>query len=129
MTHRQAAKRSGGAADQLREISARLFGNEWQTPLAAALGVSDRTVRRWASGEHAVPDNVAAALAVAEKAWDVIEPALTVEISLTTGRDAVGVDATAIVSHAVRRRGHRVQVVDVEGDDPAQRALAAAMRL
>jgi hypothetical protein len=25
-----------------------VFGNQWQTPLAAALGINDRTVRRWA---------------------------------------------------------------------------------
>lgn len=35
-----------------------LFGNQWQTPLAEALGVSDRTMRRWVSGETPVPTGV-----------------------------------------------------------------------
>lgn len=35
-----------------------LFGNQWQTPLAEALKVSDRTMRRWVSGETPVPAGV-----------------------------------------------------------------------
>lgn len=35
-----------------------LFGNQWQTPLAEALGVSDRTMRRWVSGDTPVPRGV-----------------------------------------------------------------------
>lgn len=31
-----------------------LYGPSWQRPLAEALGVADRTVRRWAAGD-AVP--------------------------------------------------------------------------
>jgi hypothetical protein len=31
------------------------FGHEWQTPLARALGVSPRTVRRWAAGRTPIP--------------------------------------------------------------------------
>ncbi|EPY03503.1 hypothetical protein K678_00290 [Magnetospirillum fulvum MGU-K5] len=30
-----------------------LFGTHWQTDMAAALSVSDRTVRRWAAGTDA----------------------------------------------------------------------------
>jgi hypothetical protein len=37
-----------------------LYGDRWQTQLAQALGVADRTVRRWAAGEQAVPDGAAA---------------------------------------------------------------------
>lgn len=36
-----------------------LWGRNWQGPLARALGVSDRTVRRWASGDAPIPDGVA----------------------------------------------------------------------
>lgn len=34
------------------------FGIRWQRPLARALGVDDRTVRRWLSGESPVPEEV-----------------------------------------------------------------------
>ena len=44
---------------QLERIGPLLFGPEWQTPLAAALEVAPRTVRRWLSGERAVPENLA----------------------------------------------------------------------
>lgn len=32
-----------------------LFGPQWQSPLARALGVNLRTVQRWASGQNNVP--------------------------------------------------------------------------
>ncbi len=35
--------------DELREIGTLLYGERWQAPLAADLGVGDRTVRFWAS--------------------------------------------------------------------------------
>jgi len=35
------------SSDVLTLTGYTLFGNQWQTPLAAALEVSDRTVRRW----------------------------------------------------------------------------------
>ena len=35
----------------LREIGEALYGSRWQTDMAAALEVSDRTVRRWAAGD------------------------------------------------------------------------------
>lgn len=34
------------------------FGLRWQRPLARALGVDDRTVRRWLSGESPVPEEI-----------------------------------------------------------------------
>lgn len=39
----------------LAETGEALYGPRWQTDLARALGVSDRTVRRWAAGTQAVP--------------------------------------------------------------------------
>lgn len=47
----------------LAQVGEALFGPQWQTPLAAALGVGDRTVRRWASGDTEVPDGVWADIA------------------------------------------------------------------
>lgn len=35
----------------LREIGEALYGSRWQTDMAEALEVSDRTVRRWAAGD------------------------------------------------------------------------------
>jgi 2-keto-3-deoxy-6-phosphogluconate aldolase len=35
-----------------------LFGPLWQTRFAHALGVNDRTIRRWATGEIAIPVRV-----------------------------------------------------------------------
>lgn len=49
------------AAD-LRRIGAILYGDRWQTDLARALGVADRTVRRWAAGTHPIPEGLKADL-------------------------------------------------------------------
>ena len=46
---------------ELAKIGRALFGPRWQTPVAACLGVSDRTVRRWAAG-GAVPHDAAETL-------------------------------------------------------------------
>lgn len=40
----------------LAECGKALYGPRWHSDLARDLGVSDRTVRRWASGTHDVPD-------------------------------------------------------------------------
>ena len=51
----------------ITSIGEALFGARWQTDLARARGVSDRTVRRWASGETAPGEaDIAALLAIAE---------------------------------------------------------------
>lgn len=39
----------------LEQCGEALYGSLWQTELSRALGVSDRTVRRWASGKTPVP--------------------------------------------------------------------------
>lgn len=45
-------------ASIIKRAGEALFGNQWQTPLAEALGVSDRTMRRWAAGDTPVPRGV-----------------------------------------------------------------------
>lgn len=40
-----------------------LYGDHWQSALAALLDVNDRTVRRWVAGDSAVPDSALAAIA------------------------------------------------------------------
>jgi transcriptional regulator GlxA family with amidase domain len=42
----------------LAEAGEALYGPRWQCELARQLGVSDRTMRRWAAGTHAVPPGV-----------------------------------------------------------------------
>lgn len=42
----------------LRDIGEALYGQAWQTALADALGVNQRTVRRWAAGTAEMPDGV-----------------------------------------------------------------------
>jgi hypothetical protein len=42
----------------LRQVGEVLFGPSWQTQLAATISVSDRSVRRWASGEDSIPPGV-----------------------------------------------------------------------
>ena len=44
--------------DLLREAGEVLHGGRWQSELARDLGVTDRTMRRWVSGEHAMPEAV-----------------------------------------------------------------------
>lgn len=43
----------------LHEAGAALYGPRWQSELARALGVSDRTMRRWAAGGDQPPHGVA----------------------------------------------------------------------
>jgi len=42
----------------LAEAGEALYGTRWQSDLARDLGVSDRTVRRWAAGTHQMPAGV-----------------------------------------------------------------------
>lgn len=44
-----------GMSRLLVECGEALYGRRWQTELARALDVSDRTMRRWAAGTHDVP--------------------------------------------------------------------------
>jgi hypothetical protein len=37
--------------DLIRAVGEALFGTRWQTDMSDALGVGDRSVRRWAAGE------------------------------------------------------------------------------
>jgi predicted transcriptional regulator len=46
----------------LIEVGEALYGPRWQSEIARALGVSDRTVRRWVQGQNAVPKGVYADL-------------------------------------------------------------------
>ncbi len=41
--------------DLFTQCGEAMWGDQWQTAMAEALGVSDRTVRRWVSGERIKP--------------------------------------------------------------------------
>lgn len=45
-------------ADLLNATATALYGAQWQSALARALDVADRTVRRWAAGDTPVPEGV-----------------------------------------------------------------------
>lgn len=45
------------------QIGTMLYGSAWRDPLARALKVSERTVRRWADGDSPIPEGIAVDLA------------------------------------------------------------------
>jgi hypothetical protein len=47
-------------ADTLEQVGQALYGAMWRTALGEALGVNERTIRRWSSGESPIPDGVSA---------------------------------------------------------------------
>lgn len=44
--------------EQFTAAGRALYGERWQTPLAKDLNVADRTIRRWLSGESAIPSGI-----------------------------------------------------------------------
>ncbi len=51
-------------APEFRALAVAIYGknNPWRLPLAARLGVSPRTIRRWASGKSRIPVRIVQAL-------------------------------------------------------------------
>lgn len=49
--------------DLLRDAGEALYGPRWQSALARDLGVTDRTVRRWAAGHYGLPKGLAGEIA------------------------------------------------------------------
>lgn len=49
--------------EELAAMAHAMFGMDWQSPLARALDVNPRTVRRWAAGTTPVPDWLPARMA------------------------------------------------------------------
>lgn len=84
-------------SDELREVATVLLGKQWQNELARRIGVGDRTVRGWASGDADIPGHVSYTLLglveirhteldqVAAKLRPIAETSPIVE-ALTTGR-------------------------------------------
>lgn len=46
-------------SDQFTKCGEAMFGSRWQTDLGEALGINDRTIRRYVSGQNVIPDGVA----------------------------------------------------------------------
>lgn len=44
--------------DDLRAAGQALYGPAWQSALSRDLHVSDRTMRRWVAGTHAIPETL-----------------------------------------------------------------------
>lgn len=58
-----AASKAYGA-DELGAIGEALYGNQWQTDMSRALGLSDaRRIRQWLKGDRAIPTGIWAELA------------------------------------------------------------------
>ncbi|RZI60330.1 MAG: hypothetical protein EOP94_01690 [Zymomonas sp.] len=51
-----------GHLELLRLVGEALYGERWQAPIAADLGVSDRAVRYWISAANPCPDDLGARL-------------------------------------------------------------------
>ena len=51
-------KNATRAAELLRRIGESLYGSRWQTDLSNAISVSDRSMRRWLSGQDQIPEGV-----------------------------------------------------------------------
>jgi len=51
--------------DDLAAVGRALYGQRWQTALAEDLHISDRTIRRWLSGESAIPPAIVTELRTA----------------------------------------------------------------
>jgi hypothetical protein len=45
-------------AELLRCVGDKLYGSRWQAELSTAIGVNDRSMRRWVSGEDRIPEGV-----------------------------------------------------------------------
>ncbi|UAN18597.1 MULTISPECIES: helix-turn-helix domain-containing protein [Enterobacter] len=50
--------------NQLIAAGEAAFGSRWQTDMAEALGVSDRTVRKWVSGDNRIPAKLSADIVI-----------------------------------------------------------------
>jgi len=49
-------------AAAFRRLGEAMYGPQWQTPMARAIGVTDRTVRYMAAGERGIHEGTVAAL-------------------------------------------------------------------
>lgn len=55
---------------QLTRAGHRLYGWGWQTHLARAVGVTDRTMRRWVAGDAPIPPPAALAISLLVESYN-----------------------------------------------------------
>ncbi len=60
-------------AQELRALGLAAYGMEWQSPLARAIGVNPRTVRKWAAGEAPISASAEADIRRALGAEDMLD--------------------------------------------------------
>ncbi|MFQ5534774.1 MAG: hypothetical protein ACE5EM_08135 [Sphingomonadales bacterium] len=60
--------------DELREIGYALYGFQWQSPMARALNINPRTVRRWAAGKTPISPRIQAEIMRLAGARDITPP-------------------------------------------------------
>lgn len=66
---------------QLATHGRSLYGSGWKRPLAASLGVTERTIQRWASGSLPIPEGVTG---------DVERLRCAQDVASATARDVLG---------------------------------------
>jgi hypothetical protein len=59
--------------DELVTVAVELFGEGWQSPLAAATGINARSIRRMVAGVQPVPPRLSDALVAAQRVLDLID--------------------------------------------------------
>lgn len=59
---------------ELRALGLAVWGAEWQSPLARAMGVNKRTVARWAAGDTVVPESVSVEIRRVLGVGDAVQP-------------------------------------------------------
>lgn len=109
--------------DELRALGLALYGYEWQSPLARALGVTPRSVRFWASGQRPVPPPLVEKIAALTGARDALDrpdwPRDEWIAGDGGGRDLDGARCEYIVHTRYPR--FIARIVDESGDTPEPR--------
>jgi hypothetical protein len=89
-------------AQLFQDVGEALYGSRWQTDIAAALEVSDRTVRRWAAGKFPLPSTIwgdmARILVAARRGIDEILPKVLEQMTLSSRVPAAPDDMKPVTS-------------------------------
>jgi DNA-binding transcriptional regulator YdaS (Cro superfamily) len=89
-------------AQLFQKVGEALYGSRWQTDMAAALGVSDRTVRRWAGGKFPLPSTIWAEIArilnAARHGINEIVPEVLAQMTLSSTMPAAPDDMKPVTS-------------------------------
>ncbi|MTH45409.1 helix-turn-helix domain-containing protein [Intestinirhabdus alba] len=68
--------------EKMKSVGKLLYGDNWQSPLSRDLGVSDRTIRNYVSGETRVPKKISERLlSILSQKIDVINAATAIVVT------------------------------------------------